>query len=95
MKPNSEKIRFHWMKPIKVDKNLRCDFCGRYEGQKVKNSLGIPTYITILVNHYEQHLDPPRTVNICTSCHAALHGYVVRGKKKAEKLIEKWAERTF
>ena len=57
---------------IKVDQSSRCEFCNRYEGQSSKVFYG-NSYVTILKDHFEKHLEEPRTITVCTSCHAGLH----------------------
>jgi len=37
----------------------------------------------VLPNHYEEHIDPPRKINICRSCHTPIHTRL--GKKRSGK----------
>lgn len=71
--------------PPPINRELQCDFCGRYDGEPVELFDG-PSYAQVYRNHFEDHLEPPRTVNICHSCHTSLHrkkgiGHNGRGKR--------------
>jgi hypothetical protein len=52
---------------------VECDFCGMVEGEHYFSKMGQEIIVFILRNHYEEHLDGPRAVNICWSCHQILH----------------------
>lgn len=50
-----------WVKIIKESaKSMKCDLCKRERNNGYKD-------------HYEEHIKPPRTLNICKSCHCSLH----------------------
>ena len=52
---------------------MKCELCG-----SSKN---------LYINHFEQHLDKPRVITICKSCHAAIHNLPLR--ERLEKKIER------
>jgi len=43
---------------------LTCDICG--------------SQTNTFLNHYEEHIDPPRKINICRSCHIVVHTSIGR-----------------
>ena len=38
---------------------VRCEFCG--------------CRLKVLVDHWEEHVDPARCINVCRGCHSRLH----------------------
>jgi len=54
---------------------IKCDLCGSDDH--------------VLGNHYEEHMNPPRTLNICLTCHSALpdHSGPKRGLRSETKEI--------
>jgi len=76
-----------YIKPI-VDESLRCEFCGRPDGQLLKVlGLGGFQFVAVQKEHFEQCLPNPRKINICDSCHCRFHSLLYKhSKEDAEKL---------
>lgn len=55
-----------------LSKEKRCDFCSRYDGEPRQQFYGL-SFVSVWMNHFEEHISPPRTVNICDSCHTSIH----------------------
>ena len=66
-----------------VDANLKCDFCGVTNRDLVKPDSQVSD-LPLWPNHFEQHLNPPRTVNICARCHVSLHR---RGNRMRKEML--------
>jgi len=72
-----------------VDESLKCEFCGRSDGQllKVLGHGGGFQFIAVQKGHFEQCLANPRKIDICDFCHCRFHSLLRKhSSEEAEKL---------
>lgn len=79
------------IRPLTFDSH--CEFCGRTCGTPLKTWYG-ESWVWVWEDHFEEHLKPPRKVNICDSCHSKLHGLLRKhGYKETLKMLRCEVER--